>query len=174
MNNLLFSHPFRKGFQVVLLLALLLFNLGISVAYAAPPPANDDFETATVVGGIAYSDTVDTSQADVQAGDPDAIGYPDLVCDGSALSQGYKSIWYKYTAPTKGIISADTIGTDPSGNPALTYDTYIAIWTGTSLGNLTLVACDDSVFATQDAQVTWRATAGATYYIEVAQFKCYY
>src|SRR6266508_3291269 len=110
MNNLLFSHPFRQGFQVVLLLALLLFNLGISVAYAAPPPANDDFANATVVTVIAYSNTVDTTQADVEAGDPTNFG----PCDDNYLSQGYKSVWYKYTAATKGIIAADTLGTDPS------------------------------------------------------------
>jgi hypothetical protein len=55
MNRLLFSHPFRKLFQIVLLLAILLFNFGAaSVTYAAPP-SNDDFANATVVTVIAYS-----------------------------------------------------------------------------------------------------------------------
>src|SRR6266508_4462016 len=167
MNNLLFSHPFRKGFQVVSLLALLLFNLGISVAYAAPP-SNDNFANATVVTVIAYSDTVNTTDATMQANDPSGFG----PCDGAYLVSGYKSVWYKYTAATKGIIAADTLGTDPS-DPNLSYDTYIAVWTGSSLSNLTFVACDDDTLSGRDAQVTWRATAGATYYIEVAQFKCY-
>ena len=176
MNISPFSRPFRMAVQIALLSAILLFNLGTaSVAYAAsPPPVNDNFANATVVGSIAFSISVDTSGATVEPNDPDAIGST-LVggCDAHILAQGYKSIWYQYTAPTKGIISADTIGTDPVGNPALTYDTYIAVWTG-SAGSLTLVDCDDSVFSTQDAQVTWRAKAGVTYYIEVAQFKCYY
>ena len=171
MNYLLYSHPFRKGLQVALLLAILLFNLGTSVVYAAPPPANDDFATATLVTTIAYSDTVDTTQADIEPNDPDNIGSPGF-CDGNTLEQGYKSVWYKYTAATKGIIAADTFGTDPS-DPTLSYDTYISVWTGTALNNLTFVACDDDTLSGKDAQVTWRATSGVTYYVEVAQFKCY-
>lgn len=167
MNPMLFSHPMRKGLQVASLLAILLFNLGIGVVYAAPPPANDDFATATVVNAIAYSDTVDTLQADVEPNDPNNIP-----CEGSTLSTGYKSVWYKYTATTRGIIAADTFGTDPN-DPRLSYDTYIAVWTGSSLNNLTLVACDDDTPAGKDAQVTWLGITNTTYYIEVAQFKCY-
>src|SRR6266540_1576705 len=165
MNYLPFSSPFRKGLQVVLLLAILLFNFGASVAHAAPP-LNDNFANATVVGFIAFSETVNTTEATVEPNDPNNFG----PCDGTNLVQGYKSIWYKYTAPTKGIIAADTIGTDPY--PINSYDTYISVWTGNSLTSLTFVACDDSVEASQDAQVTWRAKAGITYYVEVAQYKC--
>src|SRR6266508_1895204 len=119
MNHLLFSRPFKKGFQVLLLLAILLFNFGASVVYAAP--SNDNFANATLVTVIAYTDTVDTSTATVEANDPDNIGSPGL-CDGNTLEQGYKSVWYKYTASTKGIIAADTFGTDPI-SPTLSYDT---------------------------------------------------
>jgi hypothetical protein len=175
MNLSPFSRPFRMAVQIALLLAILLFNLGtVSVAYAAPPPANDDFATATVVGGIAYTDIVDTTQADVEPNDPTNIGSTiSGGCDGYVLAQGYKSVWYKYTAPTKGIIEADTFGTDSSPDPRVEYDTYIAVWTGSALTNLTLVACDDDTPAGKDAQATWRAKAGVTYYVEVAQFKCY-
>lgn len=165
MNKLLFSRPFKKGFQIFLLLAILLFNFGARVAHAAPP-SNDNFANATVVGAIAYSVTVNTSEATQEANDPTGFG----PCDGSYLQAGYKSIWYKYTAQIKGIVEADTIGTDPFPNGS--YDTYIAVWTGTSLTNLTLVTCGDIVQASQDAQVTWKATVGTTYYVEVAQYKC--
>ena len=171
MNHLLFSHPFRKGLQVALLLAILLFNFGARVAHAAPP-SNDNFANATVVGVIAYADTVNTTEATPTPANPGSDNDPTNFgpCDGINLQAGYKSIWYKYTSPTKGILEADTIGTDPFPNGS--YDTYISVWTGTSLNNLTFVACDDSVEASQDAQVTWRAKAGVTYYVEVAQYKC--
>jgi hypothetical protein len=165
MNYLLFSHPLKKGFQVLLLLAILLFNFGASVVYAAP--SNDNFANATLVTVIAYTDTVDTSSATVQANDPTNFG----PCDGAFLVSGYKSVWYKYTASTKGIIAADTFGTDPN-SPTVSYDTYISVWTGTALTNLSFVACDDDTSAGKDAQVTWRAKAGVTYYVEVAQFRC--
>jgi hypothetical protein len=168
MNYLSFSHPFRKGFQVLLLLAILMFNVGVSVAYAAPP-SNDSFANATVVGAIAFSSTVDTSQAVVD----DPTDPTNIPCEGANLLAGYKSIWYKYTAPVKGIVEADTIGTDQFGQiPNGTYDTFIAVWTGTALNNLALVACNDSIAASQDAQVTWKAQVGVTYYIYVAQYKC--
>ena len=166
MNHLSLSHPFKKGFQVVLLLAILMFNVGVSVAYAAPP-SNDSFANATVVAAIAFTSTVDTSQATVD----DATDPTNIPCEGFTLAAGYKSIWYKYTAPIKGIVEADTIGTDQFGG-AGTYDTYIAVWNGTPLNNSTLVTCGDSTAASQDAQVTWRAQLGVTYYIYVAQYKC--
>jgi hypothetical protein len=165
MNQLLFSHPFRKGLQVALLLALLLFNFGASVAYAAPP-SNDNFANAKVVGVIAYVDNISTVEATVEGNDPQV----NVECDDNLIAKGWKSVWYKYTAATKGIIEADTIGSD-AGTPG-GYDTYIAVWTGTSLTNLTFVACDDDVTASKDAQVTFRAKAGVTYYVEVATYKC--
>jgi|RhiMetdeSRZDD1v2_1073273.scaffolds.fasta_scaffold155094_2 hypothetical protein len=164
MNDLLFSHPFSKGLRLALLLALLLFNFGTRVAYAAP--SNDNFANATVVGAIAYVDSVDTTTASIEGNDPQPTGE----CDDALIKSGWKSVWYKYTAATKGIIEADTIGSD--AGTAGGYDTYIAVWTGTALTNLTFVACDDDVTASKDAQVTFRAKAGITYYVEVATYRC--
>src|SRR5215208_1451393 len=169
MNHLSLSHPFKKGFQVLLLLAILMFNVGVSVAYAAPP-SNDDFANATVVGAIAFASTVDTSQAVVD----DPTDPTNIPCEGLTLKSGYKSIWYKYTAPIQGIVEADTIGTDQFNQIGLpgVYDTFIAVWNGIPLSNSTLVACGDTIAASADAQVTWKAQAGVTYYIYVAQYKC--
>jgi hypothetical protein len=164
MNNLLFSHPFKKGFQVFLLLAILMFNVGVSVAYAAPP-SNDSFANATVVAAIAFSSTVNTSEAVVS----DATDPTNIPCEGATLLAGYKSVWYKYTASIKGTVAADTIGTDQFPS---TYDTFIAVWNGTPLNNTNLVACNDIYAASQDARVTWKANVGVTYYIYVAQYKC--
>lgn len=169
MNYILLSNWFRKGMQVTLLLALLCLSLGAAgttVVYAVAP-SNDNFANAKDVGIIAYSDTVDTTDATVEANDPTNIG----PCDNETLLAGYKSVWYKYTAPTKGIVAADTFGTDPN-TPTLSYDTYIAVWTGTALTNLHLVACNDDTPAGKDAQAVFRAQSGTTYYVEVAQFKC--
>ena len=172
MNDMLFSHPLRKGLQVASLLAILLFNFGASVAYAAPP-SNDNFANAKVVNAIAYSDTVNTLEATAPPSDPDNIGSSiPGGCDGGVLARGYKSVWYKYTASTRGIISADTFGTDPS-SPILSYDTYISVWTGTPFDAAHFVACDDDTEAGKDARVTWLGRTGITYYIEVAQFRCY-
>jgi hypothetical protein len=152
--------------QVAIVFALLLLNFGpgAGVAYAAPP-VHDDFASAKVVTGLSYADlNVDTTQANSINELPQ-----DVQCE-LLLGAGYKTVWYKYTASTKGVVAADTNGTD-SGLPGA-YNAYIAVWSGTSLGNLTFLTCDDYTDEDQDAEVTFRTNPGVTYYIQVAQFKC--
>jgi hypothetical protein len=144
----------------------LNFGPGAGIAYAAPQ--NDNFANANVVTGLSYADlNVDTTTASIEPGEPAPVP---LFCE-RPIEPGWKSVWYKYTAPTKGIVAADTNGTDHSDNP-IPYNTYIAVWRGTSLGNLTFLTCDDYTDEDQDAEVTFRTNPGVTYYIQVAQFKC--
>ena len=168
MNYLRFSRSFRNSLQAALSLAILLLSFGpwgTSVAFAAPPP-NDNFANALVVTGLSFDHSVSTVDATIQANEPSM----NLNCDNQILEPGYKTVWYRYTASTKGIVVADTFGSD-AGTPG-GYDTYIAIWKGSSLSNLTFVTCDDHTAAGQDAQATFRTNPNVTYYIQVATFKC--
>ena len=158
MNSLLFSHPFKKGFQVVLLLAILLFNFGAGVAYALPP-SNDNFASATVVPGVPYQQlSISTIDATIQTGEP---AVPNL-CDGRMLAQGLHTVWYRFTPAATGLVSFDTVGSN--------YDTYIAVWTGTALNNLTFYACDDDNLSSLQSQLLTSFHAGTTYYIQVAAY----
>jgi hypothetical protein len=93
---------------------VLSFGPGAGTAYAAPP-SHDNFANAKVVTGLSYIDAnVNTTDATIEGGEPNPTFLP---CERQIVP-GWKSVWYKYTSPTKGIVSADTDGTDtglPSG-----------------------------------------------------------
>jgi hypothetical protein len=106
-----------------------------------PPPANDDFDNATVVGGVPFSDSVFTGDATAAADDPS--------CAGNA-----HSVWYAFT-PTRDLpVRADTSGSD--------YATSLGVYTG-SRGGLSEVAC-----ASSPAEVTFNTSANTTYFFMVA------
>jgi hypothetical protein len=106
-----------------------------------PPPANDDFDNATVVGGLPSTDSVFTGGATTAADDPS--------CNGNE-----HSVWYAFT-PTRDLpVRADTSGSD--------YATSLGVYTG-SRGALSEVAC-----ASSPAQVTFTASANTTYFFMVS------
>lgn len=158
MNNFVFSTPFRKGLQVTLLLAMLMFSLGSASTVYAAPPSNDTFANAAAITSIPFQHIISTTEAtELDPSDPDAIP-----CEGKTLARGKRTVWYRYQAATNRGIRVDSIGSN--------YDTYIAVWRGTSLSNITLVACDDDVFGDLSSGLLFAATAGTTYYIEVAGY----
>ena len=162
MNYLVFSRSFKRGLQTALMLAIMLINFGpgkTQIAYAAPP-SNDNFASATVVGSIPFTSSINTTEAASPGDGPVVTQF----CDGKLLAKGFKNVWYRYTPGTTAPVNVDALGTD--------YDTYIAIWTGPNIGSLTLVACDDDNDAGYQSQMVFNANAGTTYYIEVAQFSC--
>jgi hypothetical protein len=128
-----------------------------SAMLVASAPSNDDFASATTIGSLSYSNTLDTTTATQDVTDPDDFG----PCDGHTLNIGNKTVWYKYTATSNGKLYMDTLGSD--------YDTYIAVWTG-SEGNLNLVACDDDNNDGLQSELIFTPINGTTYYIEVAEY----
>ena len=162
MNYFLFSQPFRTGTRVVLLLAIVLLNFGYGgtrVAYAAPP-VHDNFDAASTINSIEYHETLNTTEATPSDTVPNVDDPNNIPCEGDMLHAGFASIWYTYTPPETQSLSLDTIGSD--------YDTYIAVWTG-SRGSLTPVACNDLTSGFY-AELSFVASAGTQYFIEVAQF----
>ncbi|MEO7839263.1 MAG: hypothetical protein ABIU06_07925 [Anaerolineales bacterium] len=159
MNYLLFSRPFKRGVQTILLLAILVINFSAGntrIAYAIPP-TNDDFDSATVIGAIPYSNSISTLEATEHVDDPQV----NILCDNKLLKKGLATVWYRYTPDANRQVFLDTIGTN--------YDNYIAVWTG-SRTSLSLVACDDDVIQGFDSKLSFTALGGTTYYIEVAQY----
>lgn len=126
-------------------------------------PVHDDFGNAKVIGGLPYEDPgVDVTGASTQSSnfpfgaDPDNVG----PCENNKyLNQGNKTVWYRYTPGTTQTVTVDTIGS--------TYDTVIAVWTGTQ-DNLILKVCNDEFNG--DSFLAFLASAGTTYYIQVAEF----
>ena len=114
---------------------------GTLVFRVNPPPANDDFDNPTVVGGVPFTDSITTADATTAPDDPS--------CNGNG-----HSVWYSFT-PTRDLpVKADTAGSD--------YATTLGVYTGPR-GALSQVAC-----ASSPAQVTFNAAAGTTYFFMIA------
>jgi hypothetical protein len=128
---------------VVTVVGLLLALANVSPALAQP--ANDDFDNATVVGALPFTDTVGTADATTADDDP--------FCNGNE-----HSVWYAFTPTANTTIRADTVGSN--------YDTTLSVYTGPR-GALSQIAC--SYFP---AQVTLGLSANTTYYFMVASACC--
>ena len=113
---------------------------------------NDNFADATVITTTPYSNTVDTSSATTETTDPTPA------CGNG--SRG-KSVWYRFTPPTSGTVTADTFGSN--------YDTILSVWTG-SPGAFSAEACNDDAGATLQSQVSFTATAGTAYFFMISAY----
>ena len=109
--------------------------------------SNDACTNAVVISAAPYSSSMVTTSATIDAADP-AVG-----CGNG--SRG-KSVWYRFTAPSTGTLTANTFGSS--------YDTILAAYSG-SCGALTAApgACNDDSSGVQ-SRVSFTANAGTAYY----------
>ncbi len=110
------------------------------------PPPNDDFANATVIDALPFTDTVDTTGATRETGEPTAP------CDFGPLSG---TVWYAFTPPESESISASANGSF--------FSAMVAVYTGNSLASLTELGCQPF-----GGLLTFDASAGTTYYFQVA------
>jgi len=116
---------------------------------ASAQPANDDCATPTVIAALPFADTLDTTAATTAGTDP---------THSCTLLKNAHSVWYSFTAPGNGAVTADTFGTG--------FDTALTAYTGTC-GALTEIACNDDSGSGLQSKVSFAVTAGVTYLIEV-------
>ncbi|MEA2163628.1 MAG: hypothetical protein QOK37_1755 [Thermoanaerobaculia bacterium] len=128
-----------------------MLDIGWPPAVAAGP-ANDSCSTAIVASGASFTDSQTASAATATGSDP-------IACAGN----GGASVWYRYTAPSSGIVTVDTIGSN--------YNTVLSSWTG-SCGAFVAVpnGCDDNSGGNSTSSGTFTANAGVTYYFMVTSF----
>lgn len=88
---------------------------------------------------------------------------PVLACMWGSPSrpQGYRTVWYKFTAPTNGRVTIETLGS--------TYDTVIGVYMGDCASLIQLACNDDAEGFT--SRVDLEVVQGTTYYIEVADWQ---
>lgn len=123
-------------------------------AYATgmrPLPTNDAFASAVALSGNSGSAHGSSEGATKQTGEPEHNG------EATAVN----SVWWTWTAPSSGQAIFDTLGS--------TFDTVLAVYTGTAVGSLTPVASNDDAVGTS-SRVTVNATAGTVYRIAVAGY----
>src|SRR5215213_107326 len=129
----------RLGVVVAVIAGLLVFP---TPAFAAAP-ANDDITAATVISGLPFTDTVDTSEATAAAGDLDCSGLEDT-----------HTVWYAITPTTDMLLGLRT-------EPQFTAEVSTSVASG-SPGSLSFLQCSFASTQTLDAK------AGTTYYIQLA------
>jgi hypothetical protein len=122
------------------LVASAFFVVHAAPALAAAPP-NDDFDNATVVSALPFTDTEDVSEATRALDDPSTSGWP--------------NVWYRFTPATNTSLELDTTGSNTS--------TDVCVYHGTR-GALGQVACSPDGF---DSHFFAELQGGVTYYVMV-------
>jgi len=113
-----------------------------------PAPVNDQCVNAESVGDVQ----------DLQFSTTEAS------FDGAGLCLNSPNIWYSYTATCTGEVTVSLLGSS--------YDTMLAVYNGAkcSLTSGDLVACNDDFGSEFQSQITFEATAGNRYLIEVGGY----
>jgi hypothetical protein len=137
--------------------AMNFFGYLVGSGPAAPP--NDNFSNAVTLQGSSGTVTGTNSGATKEAGEP--VNPPD--------TGGGRSVWYNWTPSSSGQATIDTNGS--------TFDTTLAVYTGSSVSALTVIASNDDISPLSappprniQSSVTFPVTAGTTYRIQVDGF----
>ena len=137
---------------MVALAALALLVTGFLVRDIGPAhasPGNDDFSAAATVGALPYTNSTSTAGA----------GFDEFEPLPSCQTNTGATVWYKFTPATSWTYDVDTEGSS--------YDTVLAIYTGT-WGLLSEKACDDDDGTGLLSQITaFNLLSGVTYHIQV-------
>ena len=128
------------GFTAVALLAV--------TAAGQPAPPNDMFTNATVMTGLITTVTGSNRGATKEPGEPGHAGYA-----------GGTSVWWTWTAPTDGNVVVSTIGSS--------FDTLLAVYTGSSVASLAGVTSNDDSGGNGTSKLAFGALAGTVYQIAV-------
>jgi hypothetical protein len=110
-------------------------TFGLNMSVVLPPP-NDNFADAIAFTSVPFSDSRDLTAASVEPGEP-------MACGASFTG----SAWYAFTPTTSGAYGAFGVSA-------------VSVYTGTSLSDLTNVACADW------PGLYFHADAGTTYYLQ--------
>jgi hypothetical protein len=98
----------------------------IPITIGQPPPPNDNLNAAQVLSGTSGTVSGLTIYGTKEAGEPNHAG-----------NVGGRSVWYTWTAVDNEAVVFDTIGSN--------INTLLAVYTGSSVGGLTLVAANDDI-----------------------------
>jgi hypothetical protein len=100
------------------------------------------------ISGLSNTVSGSNAAATKEPGEPDHAG-----------DAGGASIWWKWTAPTNGLVTVDTIGS--------ACVTLLAVYTGSSVSNLSLVANDNGCNGNCFSMLTFPGVARTQYQIAV-------
>ena len=111
--------------------------------------ANDSFGSPVLIQAVGGRTLSSNAEATKEPLEPNHAG-----------ATGGKSVWFLWQAPTSSTVSLDTIGSS--------FDTVLAVYIGSSLGSLVVVAADDDGAGFQgNSRLSFQATQGTSYRIAV-------
>ena len=115
------------------------------------PPANDNFANRINIRHHQIGVEGTNRYATAETGEPIHAN----------VSTARNSVWWRFTSLASGPVTLRTAGSS--------FDTVLAVYTGSSVANLTEIASnDDEDAGTNKSRVTFEAIAGTTYAIAVA------
>ena len=109
---------------------------------------NDRFANAQAINDNAGAVAGDNSGATKETLEPN-----------HANDVGGASVWYQWTAPSSGLYTFDTFGSN--------FDTLLGVYTGSAVNALSVVASSDNAGTSAQSRVTFNAIVNTTYYIAV-------
>ena len=124
---------------------LILFTLLCGEMCYAQAPANDSFGRRISLSGFKVSTSGSNIKATREKGE---ISY----------WSGMRSVWWTWSAPTSGQVVIDLSGSS--------FDTTLAVYTGSAVNSLTSIARNDDYYGLQ-SRVTFSAVGGRVYQIGV-------
>ncbi len=112
------------------------------------PPVNNDFASGTVITTSPWSSVEFNNCATTEPGEPNHLGVA-----------GGHSVWFTWTPVSNQTVVVTTKRSD--------FDTILAVYTGNTVSNLTLVASNDDIIPGIFVQsaLSFNAVAGTTYHI---------
>jgi len=116
-----------------------------------PVPSNDDFANATEIPQVPFAADQSTVVAAVEDDEP----------TGACAPIG-STVWYSFTAGDLGSLVASTHG---SG-----FDTVLAVYTGSAVDDLALVACNDDLGTGLQSMASFVTEPGETYHIQIGGY----
>lgn len=122
--------------------------LNWTLSYALP---NDAFADAIALAGTSGTTSGTNLGATKEPGEPNHAG-----------NSGGASVWWKITPTVNGTATIDTFGSS--------FDTLLAVYTGTAVNALTLVGANDDAAGGLQSSVTFNTAQGVTYFIAVDGF----
>lgn len=123
-------------------------NVGRALAANSDRPFNDEFASRAAITGANVSLRAHNYHASSETNEPSHAG---LTPSGT--------IWWSWTAPSSGNAVVETTGS--------TFDTVLAVYTGTSVGALTPIASNDNFSDGVTSRASFTTVAGTTYQIAV-------
>ncbi len=147
-----FAHPTNSGMYSVVVkndFGPAVTSIPARLFVPAPlHPFMDNFDARVITNSFTGIRRGSNTLATVEPGEPQHAG-----------KVGGHSVWFGWTAPASGVATFRTRGSS--------FDTLLAVYTGTSVANLTSIVSDEDSGGFYASEVRFNADAGASYAIAI-------